>query len=339
MQYGASPHDCCLDHDDEARRKDPALCACHRRPGTERYCDAAAVQELPTPLEVAKDEATRAALLATPKPFPAGAVPPDVAALLTRLRLFSHGAALCKTARVRSVAQLRLLTEIELKALVPDMTLVERRLLFTEVAQAAAQPAPAALGAVSGAGGDGARATSWDFFLSHVQAEGGRSMRVLQGKLEARGRSCWLDRSQAPTGANIERDVPRCRVFLLYLTRSIFTRKWCLFEVLCALRARLPIVLLLERRRGVPLPGLADTDVDELKASMPFVPGAEHPILKPLLDQCVALSAAFDEEDLYFNAMLTGIEDCLAPGIQRAVVVDVPEADLTALHMHIQRMP
>ena len=299
----------------------------------------AAVQELPTPLDVASDEAMRNALRATPEPLPADAVPPDVAALLTRLRLFSHGAALCNRLGVRSVAQLRLVTERDLQELLPEMRLVERRLLVTEVAQVAAQLAPAALAAAIPAGNGGALATSWDFFLSHVQAEGGIAMRALQGKLEARGRSCWLDRSQAPTSANIARDVPRCRVFLLYLTRSIFTRKWCLFEVLCALRARLPIVLLLERRRSVPLADLADTDVPALLASMPFVPGVERNLLLPLLERCVALSTAFGEEDVYFNSMLTEIENCLLPGYQRAVVVDVPEGDLIALDMHIQRMP
>ena len=181
-----------------------------------------------------------------------------------------------------------------------------------------------------------ATAFEWDFFLSHVQAEGGQNMRLLHSRLVARGLRCWLDMCLIPSGQNIERDVPRSRIFLLYLTRSIFTRKWCLFEILCALRARRPIMLLLENH---PAAGAAATDINALLASMPRAPGTKRPLLKPLLDQCVALPSQLQEIEVYTSAMIDEIARCLNPSSQRAVVVNMPSEDLWALEAYIQDLP
>ena len=175
-------------------------------------------------------------------------------------------------------------------------------------------------------------AFEWDFFLSHVQAEGGQSMRLLQARLQARGIKCWLDQSEIPSGPNIKRDVPRSRVLLVYLTKSIFTRPWCLFEMLCALRARRPIMLLIEKQ------GAGATDIWPLLESMPRAPDSERPLLKPLIDQCVALKATFHEVDAYLDAMINEVAGCLRPESQRAAVVDLSQADLNALEGHIQCM-
>jgi hypothetical protein len=102
--------------------------------------------------------------------------------------------------------------------------------------------------------------------------------------------------------------------------------------MLCALRARRPIMLLIEKQ------GAGATDIWPLLESMPRAPDSERPLLKPLTDQCVAMKAAFQEVDAYLDAMLDEVAGCLRPGNQRAVVVNMSRADLRALEMHIQSL-
>ena len=182
-----------------------------------------------------------------------------------------------------------------------------------------------------------ATAFEWDFFLSHVQAEGGQNMRLLHSRLAARGISCWLDKCLIPTGPNIERDVPRCRIFLLYLTRSIFTRKWCLVVILCALRKRRPILLLLEDHPAAA--ATARTDIAALRASMPRAPGTERPLLNLVIDQCDALHSQLHAIEEHTSLMIDMVAGCLNPSNQRPVVVNMPPEDLRALDEYIKSLP
>jgi hypothetical protein len=91
----------------------------------------AAAQEGKTPMDVAKDDATRTALTT---------VPADVAALLSRLALSAYGPALVDKLGVAFCADLALLTEADLEKEMPAMRVAERRRLL----HAAAVAAPAA---------------------------------------------------------------------------------------------------------------------------------------------------------------------------------------------------
>ena len=211
-------------------------------------CNAAAAQDELTPWNMAKDEATREALRETPARRPETAVPSDVAALLTRLRLFSYGTELCSKFRILSVADMACLNDATLRAELPAMKLAERMRLLTAVVPADALPAAtAAFGAAAAVGNaNGAGDLPFDLFLSHYQLNGGPQMGMLGLALEGQGKRVWLDRNQVPTEENMKRGVAESAVFLLFLTRGVFSRPYCLTEIREALRLRKPVILLRE---------------------------------------------------------------------------------------------
>jgi hypothetical protein len=160
-----------------------------------------------------------------PPPPPQTVVPPDVASLLSRLSLSPYGAALCDELGVASCADLERLTEADLEKELPSMRVAERHRLLEGVKPSA----------------------KFDYFLSHFQRNGGASMLLLKSLLEARGKTCWLDKDAVPNEDGMMRGVADSAVFLLYLTRGVLTRPFCCKELRRALELRKPILLLWEK--------------------------------------------------------------------------------------------
>jgi hypothetical protein len=94
-----------------------------------------ALQDGKKPMDVAKIDATRAALRSG-----AASVPSDVAALLSALSLSHHGTALVDVLGVSCVADLALLSEAHLKEEVPAMKVAERLRLLKAAAEASKVP-------------------------------------------------------------------------------------------------------------------------------------------------------------------------------------------------------
>jgi hypothetical protein len=107
----------------------------------------AAAQGCKTPLDRAKNDATRAAfhtaVAAAPAAAPAAAVtvPADLALLLSGLSLSAYGPALCSQLGVRSVLAARYVTDAELASI--GMKGPERRMLLDQVNKPAPASAPA----------------------------------------------------------------------------------------------------------------------------------------------------------------------------------------------------
>ncbi len=160
-----------------------------------------------------------------PPPPPTVVVPADVASLLASLKLSSYGTALCEELGVASCADVERLTEADLENALPSMRVAERRRLLEGVKPSA----------------------KFDYFLSHFQRNGGAAMLLLKSLLEARGKTCWLDKDAVPNEDGMMRGVADSAVFLLYLTRGVLTRPFCCKELRRALELRKPIMLLWEK--------------------------------------------------------------------------------------------
>ena len=162
-----------------------------------------------------------------------------------------------------------------------------------------------------------ATAFEWDFFLSHYQLNGGPQMAQLRAELALHhGKRAWFDKSETPSVKEMLRGVANSDVFLLFLTRDVLTRPYCLMEIREALRLRKPIILLRETeprltyvQDGVARPTTAS--VEELKAQAPED-------LLPLFDHLVIVSHRQEEYER------VSMRDKLCA---RATAVVVPLAD------------
>ncbi len=178
-----------------------------------------------------------------------------MAALLSRLSLSQYGAALCSELGVTSVADLRHATDKMLQDVLPAMRPLERaRLLAEVVAPAAAAPAAVAPAALAPFAAPVPRplqhlhaapgATTWDFFLSFYQLNGGLQMGQLAAELQLAGKRVFDVRRELEYPAGY--GVANSAVFLLFLTRGVFTRPFVVNEVRAALRLGKPLILLRE---------------------------------------------------------------------------------------------
>lgn len=128
-----------------------------------------------------------------------------------------------------------------------------------------------------------------DFFLSHYQLNGGPQMAQLRAELALHhGKRAWFDKSETPNVEGMLRGVANSDVFLLFLTRDVLTRPFCLLEIREALRLRKPFILLQETepRLTYMQDGVARqtaASVEELKAQAPED-------LLPLFDHLVIVS-------------------------------------------------
>ena len=109
--------------------------------------------------------------------------------------------------------------------------------------------------------------------------------------------------------------VARSRVFLLYMTRGVFTRPFCQKELREALRLRKPILLLWETEECGQIYKDASgavqhtvASLNELRAEMPrMTPASARGEFEHVLDTCVAVTAQFHADALVREAMLDAI--------------------------------
>ena len=137
----------------------------------------------------------------------------------------------------------------------------------------------------------------WDFFLSHFQAESGDAVNIVAIKLELLGFRPWYDQwagkgSSAEglidvTAEGMQRGVRNAAVFVIFLTKGIFTRPYCRLEIITAIKAGRPILTLKETdaRRGA-------FDFSAAKAG---VPRAFHPIVDRITSDIMAIPLRRDE--------------------------------------------
>lgn len=88
--------------------------------------------------------------------------------------------------------------------------------------------------------------SQWDFFLSHYQVAAGDTMRGLYAELRLAGKNVWYDKTEVPNKKGMLNGVANSAVFVLFLTRDVFTRPFCRLEIETALRLKKPILLLRE---------------------------------------------------------------------------------------------
>ena len=85
------------------------------------------------------------------------------------------------------------------------------------------------------------------FFLSHFQREASDICAVIDLQMKIRGYSCWYDQeSMHITQLGMLEGIRTSAVFMLILTKGVFERAWCVFEVRAAMRLGKPIQLLHE---------------------------------------------------------------------------------------------
>ena len=147
----------------------------------------------------------------------------------------------------------------------------------------------------------------YSFFLSHYQHNGSAKMGRLALELETRvGLPAWYDQNMGKevTEQGIKRGIAESAVFLLFLTRGMFMRRWCRFEIREALRLGKPMILLHET---VEAPDDSGANIAELRQEAPKD-------LKKLFDHLVAVKHRGDSDER--DVMLAKL---CKPG--RAVVV------------------
>ena len=84
--------------------------------------------------------------------------------------------------------------------------------------------------------------------------------------------------------------VKRSAVFVLFLSKGVFARPFCRFEIITALKAKRPIVTLLETD---PRHGAFDFG----DAAKDGVPAGFHPILDKIMSDVMAIPLRRDEEE------------------------------------------
>jgi hypothetical protein len=88
---------------------------------------------------------------------------------------------------------------------------------------------------------------TWHFFISHHQALGGDQCAVLASQLKQRGWKVWYDNEMKDvTEKGMLQGVNDSAVFILFMTKGIFTREFVRLEVNKALKIGKPIMLLHE---------------------------------------------------------------------------------------------
>ena len=85
------------------------------------------------------------------------------------------------------------------------------------------------------------------FFLSHFQREASDICAVIDLQMKIRGYQCWYDQEAAHiTQLGMLEGIRTSAVFMLILTKGVFERAWCVFEVRAAMKLGKPIQLLHE---------------------------------------------------------------------------------------------
>lgn len=170
---------------------------------------------------------------------------------------------------------------------------------------------------------------SWDFFLSHYAYEAGDIAALVATQLEHRGFRPWYNKWHGKVNLLGERidvtpsgmrcGVRRSGVFVLFLSKAVFTRPFCRLEILTALRARRPFVTLMEtERRGQVF--------DFGEAAKKDVPESFHPIVDKITMNIGAIPIRRDREEQ--ELMLQKMSAPYLEGLGM-VVLEVDEETLT----------
>ena len=95
------------------------------------------------------------------------------------------------------------------------------------------------------------RVGPWCFFLSHMQTTAGDAVACLHFGLERLGCTSWYDNEASDlTATGMANGVRNSSVFLLFLTKGVLSRPYVRFELLVAIQAQKPIVLVHEENKS-----------------------------------------------------------------------------------------
>jgi len=93
----------------------------------------------------------------------------------------------------------------------------------------------------------------WAAFITHHQAAASRTVlwlgAVVEKKLQERGQrltKVWIDKKACATPEGMHDGVRRSRNFVLFLTKDVLTRDWCLKEIRNALKYRKNVIVVYE---------------------------------------------------------------------------------------------
>lgn len=239
--------------------------------------------EVPSVLRLLREKAT-AQTLATPPSRSShagsGAVPAELADWMAALDLSQHTARLVAEHKVRAVDELKVLDADDLKNSGLSKVEVHRFIAAAATLSTRKAYSPVSPGDVSPAcsvslSSSSSSTGSWHFFLSHFQRNGGPQMAQLRAEMLLVGRRAWFDKNENPTEEGMMHGVANSEVFLLFLTRDVFTRTYCLREIRKALELGKPFILLREAAETPVYRADDDTmkrssaSIEELKAEAP----------------------------------------------------------------------
>ncbi|KAJ1459512.1 hypothetical protein M885DRAFT_613671 [Pelagophyceae sp. CCMP2097] len=149
------------------------------------------------------------------------------------------------------------------------------------------------------------------FFLSHYQREASDIAGILDLQMKIRGYRCWYDQeAQHITQAGMLHGILTSSVFVLILTKGIFTRPWCLFEIRSALRLKKPMQLLHESCDDRPgyatLEDLVKSAPDDLKCL--FHEFESLPYRRKAYEQCALLDNVLQLHAASLDALKRDVE-------------------------------
>jgi len=125
--------------------------------------------------------------------------------------------------------------------------------------------------------------------------------------------------------------VERSAVFVLFLSKGVFTRPFCRLEIIAALKAKCPILTLFETD---PRHGAFDFG----DAAKDGVPAGFHPILDKIMSDVMAIPLRRDEEEQ--ELMLDKISRVFVEGRAKVLVVaDAVIAAAAAVDEHAMPPP
>tara|TARA_B110000208_G_C11745918_1_gene421715 strand:- start:360 stop:1235 length:876 start_codon:yes stop_codon:yes gene_type:complete len=123
-------------------------------------------------------------------------------------------------------------------------------------------------------------ANTYHFFLSHSQGETGPQVQLIANKLRDNEFETWYDKFDLDvTARGMLTGVQRSAIFVLVLSEGVFTRPFCRFEILAAVKAGKPFITLVEKDgRRNPF-NFADTTYKGVPASFhPLIDAIKHSI-------------------------------------------------------------
>ena len=118
----------------------------------------------------------------------------------------------------------------------------------------------------------------WACYLSHHQAAATFMVQTLKEKIERmleregqKLKKAWIDKEQAANENGMHEGVKHSQFFLLFMTKEVLHREWCLKELRWALKYRKPIIIVYchEARHGGSPGSFSDYYLGEIKRTCP----------------------------------------------------------------------